>query len=89
MEFSDIFIILLIIISIILFALALMKRCPECINQPIIVYKKFPELDLQFSPDNYPTKVYNDVFTGNNPWLGGYSGPMNTASRIALGQSSG
>ena len=53
-------------------------------NQTII-YKQPTELNLQFSPDNFPSKIYNDVFTGQNVWLGGFN--MNTSSRIAQGLS--
>lgn len=45
------------------------KECPP----PLIVYKDPPlPLDIQFSPDNYPSILYNDLFTGSNVWIGGY-----------------
>jgi hypothetical protein len=47
----------------------------------VIVYKKFPELDLQFDERNLPSRVYKDLFIGENVWIGGYNGGMNTAAR--------
>jgi hypothetical protein len=87
MELSTIVIIILLITSILLFILNFLKTCPT--QKPaIIVYKSFPELDLQFDENNFPSKVLDNVFTGNNIWLGGYNGSMNTAIRVAQGYSS-
>jgi hypothetical protein len=30
-------------------------------------------VDLQFSEQNFPSVVYDDIFTGNNVWQGGYN----------------
>lgn len=87
MELSTIVIIILLLTAISLFILNFLKRCPP--RKPaIIVYKKFPELDLQFDENNFPSKVLDNVFTGNNIWLGGMNGSMNTAVRVAQGHSS-
>jgi hypothetical protein len=32
-------------------------------------------LDLQFSKENFPTIVYNPLFTAPNPWIGGFNLP--------------
>ena len=60
-----------------------LKTCPP---SKLIATKKLvgvtnesiPTIDLQFSETNFPSVVYDDIFTGNNVWLGGYNGTMNT-----------
>lgn len=84
MEISTIIVIILLITAILLFILNFLKNCPPQ-KPPVIVYKSYPALDLQFSKANFPSKVFDNVFNGNNIWLGGYNGPMNTAMRIAQG----
>lgn len=87
MELSTIVVIMLLITAILLFILNFLKSCPP--QKPaIIVYKSFPELDLQFDENNFPSKVLDHIFTGNNVWIGGYNGSMNTASRVAQGHNS-
>ena len=71
MQLSDIIIIILLISSIFLFIMTFFKKCPPQ-TQPIIVYKNYPELDLQFSENNLPSHLYNNVFNEQNPWIGGY-----------------
>lgn len=40
---------------------------------PIIIYKDQPlPLDIQFGNKNFPSVLYNDLFDGDNTWLGGY-----------------
>lgn len=64
--------ILLIIIVIIMYVIISMlpKNCPE---QKIIkiVETKNP-LDIQFSRENFPSKVHNEMFIKSTPWIGGY-----------------
>lgn len=33
----------------------------------------YVELDTQFSEDNYPSRVYRDMFTRSSPWIGGFT----------------
>lgn len=67
--------------------------CPEikpCVidNIGIKSVKIIPELDIQFSDDNLPSVVYNDLFTGSNIWLGGYSSAMNSGRSVVKHQNS-
>lgn len=40
---------------------------------PIIIYKdQALPLDIQFGNNNFPSILYNDLFKGNNTWIGGY-----------------
>jgi hypothetical protein len=71
MQISDLIIIFLMITSITLFTMSYLKTCPVQ-KQPIVVYKNYPELDLQFSENNLPSHLYNNVFNEPNPWIGGY-----------------
>lgn len=84
---SLILVIILLIITIILLILNFVKKCP-LEKSPKIIYKSFPELDLQFDEKNLPSNVLDNIFTGNNVWIGGYNGSMNTAARVAQGHSS-
>jgi hypothetical protein len=78
--------------NIILMIMYLVKkpRCPPCPEQEpceidnigIKSVRIIPELDIQFSERNLPSKVYQDVFTGPNVWIGGYSSGMNSGRGI-------
>lgn len=69
MEFLDVIIIILLICCIILWSANLYKPCPTM----KILYKYKPELDLQFSEQNMPSKIYDYVFTSPNVYQGGYN----------------
>lgn len=48
-------------------------ECPEPVVQPAkIMYVYKPELDLQFNENNFPSKIYPQLFTGPNVYQGGY-----------------
>lgn len=73
MQLTDYIIIVLLTSSLLMFIVTSMKKCPKHIElKPQIIYKYSPELDLQFDERNFPSKVYNDVFNGQNPTIGGY-----------------
>ena len=44
--------------------------CPE----PSIIYKYIPEnvIDKQFDSENFPSKIYTEMFVKSSPWIGGY-----------------
>lgn len=56
---------LIIIITITL----LPKECPEQRN---IEFRTKNPLDIQFSKENFPSNVHNDMFVQSTPWIGGY-----------------
>ena len=67
-----IFILLIIgITSVIVSWLKAELKCPP----PKIIYRYIAKnpLDIQFGSENLPSQVYNDLFTKNNPWVGGYT----------------
>ena len=69
------------------------STCPElkpCVinNIGIPGVRIIPELDLQFSENNLPSTVYQDVFTGSNVWLGGYNSAMNAGRAVVKHQNS-
>lgn len=45
-------------------------QCPP----PKIVYRYIPKhtLDVQFGEENNASVVFEDMFTSNAPWIGGY-----------------
>lgn len=65
-------------------------RCPPCPdpepceidNIGIKSVRIIPELDIQFSENNLPSVVYQDVFTGPNVWIGGMSAGMNSGRGV-------
>lgn len=73
MEFSDVIIIVLLLIAIIIWVINANKRCPQIIQpEPQIIYRFKPDLDLQFDTTNFPTEVYSKMFSGPNTTIGGY-----------------
>ena len=73
MQFSDIVIILLLLIAIILWFIDINKSCPVVVqSSPQIIYRFKPDLDLQFDSSNFPTTVYTKMFSGPNTYMGGY-----------------
>lgn len=75
MEPTDFIIILLLMLCLSTWFATLFAKCPSPspLPPPQIIYKYRPELDLQFDTKNFPSKVYNDVFNGNNLSPGGYN----------------
>lgn len=53
----------------------LIGKCPPLPPPlpPQIIYKYNPELDLQFDERNFPSNIYDDVFSGENVYQGGYN----------------
>lgn len=74
MEFSDIVIIILLLIAIIIWIINANKHCPQIIQpEPQIIYRFKPDLDLQFDNSNFPTTIYGQMFSGPNTTIGGYT----------------
>jgi hypothetical protein len=66
--------------------------CPKqkpCVidNIGIKSVRIIPELDLQFSENNLPSKIYQDVFTNENIWVGGYSSGMNSGRGVKINEN--
>jgi len=75
MDLTNLIVIILLIICAILWSLNLFKQYPEmnAEQQPIkVMYIYKPELDLQFNKSNFPSKLYDNLFTGENVYQGGY-----------------
>lgn len=64
---TGIIVILLIIIAIMYFVPV--EECPETKIIEKIVTKN--PLDIQFSKDNFPSVVHNEMFVESTPWIGG------------------
>jgi hypothetical protein len=47
-------------------------KCKDCGDSIKIQEKSSTLLDLQFSPKNFPSLIYDNLFTQPNPFLGGY-----------------
>ena len=87
MVFSDFVIIILLISCLLMWFTNLMGKCPPVQTQlpPQIIYKYRPELDLQFDPNNVPSKIYGDIFQGPNVYQGGYN--LGTNSNLVKNKS--
>lgn len=74
MELSDIIIIILLISCISMWYLVSTQK-KDCVPEKIIIkeYIFRPELDLQFDKENFPSKLYDNVFTKPNIYQGGYN----------------
>lgn len=72
MELSDIIIIMLLISCLLMWIITFITECPSVKSPPLIIYKYNPELDLQFDERNFPSKIYNNLFGGENVYMGGY-----------------
>lgn len=67
-------IILLIICSLSLWYMSYTRNLEY--KKPIIQYRDSTlPLDTQFSKENFPTVIYNSLFTEPNPWIGGFNFP--------------
>ena len=65
-------IIAVIIVLVMYLRFGAIPRCEECQVCPELV-KGNVELDIQFSENNKPSKVHDNMFMGRNVYLGGYS----------------
>lgn len=63
---------IIIAIIIVLVVYQRVQKCEECKVCPELV-KGEVELDIQFSENNKPSKVLDNIFNGRNVYLGGYS----------------
>lgn len=74
MEISDFVIIVLLISCVSMWFTNFLGKCPPSPPPPPpqIIYRYKPELDLQFNENNFPSKIYDYVFTGPNVYQGGY-----------------
>lgn len=60
------------ILIIIIFIIQVIPKeeCPETRVIEKVVTKN--PLDIQFSKDNFPSSVHNEMFVKSTPWIGGY-----------------
>ena len=74
MDIADFIIIVLLMSSVCMWIANFMGKCPAPPPPPPpeIIYRYKPELDLQFNENNFPSKIYDYVFTGPNVYQGGY-----------------
>jgi hypothetical protein len=74
MDIADFIIIVLLMSSVFMWIANFMGKCPAPPPPPPpeIIYRYKPELDLQFNENNFPSKIYDYVFTGPNVYQGGY-----------------
>lgn len=83
MDLSNYIIIILLTSCVCIWIISFFNKCPsQSLLPPKIIYQYKPELDLQFDESNFPSKIYTNVFTGNNVSQGGYN-LLNTG-RISL-----
>ncbi len=88
MQIISIIAVLFAMSNLILIIMYIVKkpRCPPCPDPEPCEMKNslriIPELDIQFSENNLPSKVYQDVFTNENIWYGGYSSAMNSGRGV-------
>lgn len=86
MQITSIITVLFAMSNLILIIMYLTKksRCPPCPEPQSKSIRIIPELDIQFSENNLPSKVYQDVFQNENIWVGGYSSGMNSGRGVRL-----
>jgi len=70
----DILVLLILIIGIIFVSISWFKNELHC-PAPRVIYKYIPAnvIDTQFSTENLPSNLYNDMFNNDNIWIGGMS----------------
>ena len=63
---------IIIVLSIIIYIMRVIpnEECPETRIIEKVVTKN--PLDIQFSRDNFPSSVHNEMFVKSTPWIGGY-----------------
>ena len=79
-----VFLLLLVgLVSIIVSWLRSDLKCPP----PKIIYRIVPKhtLDVQFGEENKPSEIYKDLFTKNNPWIGGMD--LGTGKAYSISQN--
>jgi len=77
------------IITIVMYSLKTTK-CNQIDNTKSLVGTTaniIPTVDIQFSPLNFPTIVYEDLFAGQNVWQGGFNSSQNTGRQTKLTSS--
>ena len=72
MNATEIVIYLILLCGIVSIALAVFRSERECPPQKI-EYRYIPnyELNVVYSENNLPTKVFSDMFKKSSPWIGG------------------
>lgn len=70
----DVIVLLLLIVGIVLISISWVKKDLQC-PPPQIIYRYVPAnvIDVQFSDENLPNKIYTDMFNNDNIGIGGYS----------------
>jgi len=81
----DILVLLMLIIGIIFVSISWFKNELHC-PPPRIIYKYVPAnvIDTQFSKENLPSNIYNDMFNNDNIWIGGMSMSMGKTAGISI-----
>ena len=81
----DIIILLLLVIGIIFVSISWFKNELHC-PPPQIIYRYVPSntLDVQFSKENLPSNLYNDMFNNDNVWIGGMSISMGKTAGLSI-----
>lgn len=87
-SFSDIVIIILLLISIALWVINMIIKCQDSVQpKPQIIYRFRPDLDLQFDASNFPSKIYTNMFSGANVSQGGMSTDQGRGAISVLNQN--
>ena len=70
----DILLFVLLVTGLVLLGISWFKSELTC-DPPKIIYKYVPAstLDVQFNNENFPSQIYNDMFTQSSPWIGGFT----------------
>ena len=71
MELLNIIIILLLIVSLVCWYYSIYYR--QCPSPKIVYNDPVIPLDIQFGTTNFPSDLYDNLFTGPNVFMGGYS----------------
>jgi hypothetical protein len=81
----DILVLLMLIIGIIFVSISWFKNELHC-PPPRIIYKYVPAnvIDTQFSKENLPSNIYNDMFNSDNIWVGGMSISMGKTAGMSI-----
>jgi len=70
----NLFVFLLLLVGLVSIIVSWLRSDLQC-PPPKIIYRIVPKhtLDVQFGEDNIPSEIYKDLFTKDNPWIGGYT----------------
>lgn len=84
MQITSIIAVLFAMSNLILIIMYLTKKsiCPPCPEPQSKSIRIIPELDIQFSENNLPSKVFQDIFTGPNLWISGYPSSINSGRGV-------